>query len=155
MSTELARNFGTLTDYWKDANSWAKFTSYLEKMDEGTDSDGRPMSLARYALFLELYVALDQAERVEARPESELKDMVLSIRDHQEDFFGIERCLRCIDKGMRSQVLTNLKKVSQDEIAAGTWIYQPVYPRVLDKINELTGHYHSEVKLKEKQQAEK
>jgi hypothetical protein len=49
-------------------------------MDEGRDSDDRPMSLARYATFLELYVALDQAERVQARPLPELRLMVLAIK---------------------------------------------------------------------------
>ena len=65
-------------------------------------------------------------------------------RDHEEDFFGIERCLRCIDKGMRGQVLSNLRRVRDDGVPAGTWVYQPVYPRVLDKLNELLGHFQND-----------
>ena len=65
-------------------------------------------------------------------------------RDHEEDFFGIERCLRCIDKGMRGQVLSNLRRVNKDGVPAGTWVYQPVYPRVLDKLNELLGHFQND-----------
>ena len=65
-------------------------------------------------------------------------------RDHEEDFFGMERCLRCIDKGMRGQVLSNLRRVNKDGVPAGSWVYQPVYPRVLDKLNELLGHFQND-----------
>ena len=65
-------------------------------------------------------------------------------RDHEEDFFGIERCLRCIDKGMRNQVLSNLRRVNKEGVQAGAWVYQPAYPRVLDKLNELLGHFQND-----------
>ena len=103
---------------------------------------GHPMKLGRYGRFLQLYVLLDQAERVEGRPEPQLKDLVLRIKDDPEDFFGTERCLRCIDKGMRRQVLDNVKKVRKGEVTAGTWVYHPVYARVLDKLNEMLGSYN-------------
>ena len=45
---------------------------------------------------------------------------------------------------MRGQVLTNLKRVNQDGVPAGTWVYQPAYPRVLDKLNELLGHFQND-----------
>ncbi len=80
MSTDLAVNFGTISDTWKDPGRWESYTTHLATMDEGADSDGRAMSLARYATFLELYVELDHAERVLARPAAELRDMVLAIR---------------------------------------------------------------------------
>ncbi len=79
---------------------------------------------------------------------------MLPFRTHEEDFFGIERCLRCIDKGMRGQVLSNLRRVTKENVPAGTWVYQPVYPRVLDKLNEMLGHYQSQnvKKITEQQQ---
>ena len=45
---------------------------------------------------------------------------------------------------MRGQVLSNLRRVRDDGVPAGTWVYQPVYPRVLDKLNELLGHFQND-----------
>ena len=67
----------------------------------------------------------------------------ISFRDHEEDFFGIERCLRCIDRGMRAQVMENIRRVKAREVKPGTWVYQPVYPRVVDRLNELLGAYNA------------
>ncbi len=69
---------------------------------------------------------------------------VLEIKNHQEDFFGTERCLRCIDAGVRKQVLENLKKVRKNEAKPGTWVYSPAYPKVLDKLNYTLGSYHNQ-----------
>ena len=45
---------------------------------------------------------------------------------------------------MRGQVLSNLRRVRDDGVPAGTWVYQPAYPRVLDKLNELLGHFQND-----------
>lgn len=111
-------------------------------MNEGEDSEGRAMTLGRYARFLELYVRLDQAERVENKTQDELRSLVLAIKEDEEDFFGVERHLRCIDGGMRKQVLENVRRVRKGEKCGGTWVYQPAYPRVLDKLNEMLGTYN-------------
>ncbi len=47
---------------------------------------------------------LDEAERVGSVDANDLLKLVAAIRDDPEDFFGKERCLRCIDKPMRDQV---------------------------------------------------
>jgi hypothetical protein len=44
---------------------------------------------------------------------------------------------------MRGQVLANLRRVRKEGVPAGTWVYQPVYPRVLDKLNEMLGHFQN------------
>ena len=80
MSTDLAKNFGTISETWRDAASWQSFTAHLELTGEGLDSQNKQMSFRRYATFLELYVELDQAERVQKLPEPELKELVLGIR---------------------------------------------------------------------------
>ena len=81
MSTDLAANFGTISDTWRDAASWQSFTAHLaQTAGEGLDSENRQMSFLRYAIFLELYVELDQAERVRKLPEPELKALVIGIR---------------------------------------------------------------------------
>ena len=73
-STAEPLKLGSLTEVWKQRSEWVKFVAFLDAAEgEGEDSDGRKMSLGRYARFLELYVRLDQAERVEAKPEDEVK----------------------------------------------------------------------------------
>ena len=144
--TKSPLKFGSITETWKNRAEWVKFASFLANMSEGEDSEGVPMTLDRYAKFLELYVRLDQAERIEGRSEETLKKLVHAIREHEEDFFGTERCLRCIDAGMRRQIIENQRRVKKGEVKAGTWVYQPAYPRVLDKLNELLGSYNEKQK---------
>lgn len=65
--TDSAGNFiafGSITETWKDRHEWSKFRAFLATMNEGTDSDGRKMTLDRYATFLELYVRLDQVKHL-------------------------------------------------------------------------------------------
>merc|ERR1719270_936306 len=116
---------------------------------EGHDSEGVPIKLSRYALFLKLYVDLYQKEKHlqghgkdSKSSNEELKTMVFDVKQHPEDFFGLERSLSCIDAGVRKEVLTNLKKVKKNEEPAGSWVYQSVYSRVLDKLNHMLGGYH-------------
>ena len=75
----------------------------------------------------------------------------MHMRQHQEDFFGPERCLKCIDKAMRKEVLDNIKRVKQGEgkVKGGKWVYQPVYSPVLDKLNNMLGSYHEAHTLRE------
>ena len=86
-----------------------------------------------------LYSFLEENEETTA---DELKAFVLYIREHEEDFFGPERCLRCIDKAMRTEVLRNIKQVKEGKAKGGRLVYQPAYSPVLDKLNELLGSYH-------------
>ena len=51
---------GSISEVWREKDRWDNFVQYLAPMSEGDDSDGNPMSLSRYARFLELYVKLDQ-----------------------------------------------------------------------------------------------
>ena len=74
--------------------------------------------------------------------DEELKEFVLHIKQHDEDFFGAERCLRCIDKAARTEILKNIKQVREGKMKGGKLVYQPVYSPVLDKLNELLGSYH-------------
>ena len=57
---EARLKLGSISEIWREKDRWDEFVKYLEPQSEGDDSEGRPMSLARYARFLELYVKLDQ-----------------------------------------------------------------------------------------------
>jgi len=150
---EARLKLGSISEVWREKDRWDKFVEYLVPLSEGDDSDGKPMSLSRYARFLELYVKLDQLEEKEGTSEEELKAFVKHIKEHEEDFFGTERCLRCIDKAMRTQVLKNVKLVKDGKMKGGKLVYQPIYSSVLDKLNELLGSYHQTHTLKQSQTA--
>ena len=54
---------GSIGEIWKSREEWLKYCQYLDKMTpEGFDSDGLPVKLSRYAVFLKLYVELYQRE---------------------------------------------------------------------------------------------
>ena len=57
---EARLKLGSISEIWREKDRWDDFVKYLDPQSEGDDSEGRPMSLARYARFLELYVKLDQ-----------------------------------------------------------------------------------------------
>jgi len=140
---------GSISEVWREKDRWDKFVQYLTPMSEGDDSDGNPMSLSRYARFLELYVKLDQLEEKEGTTKEELKAFVMHIKEHEEDFLGDERCLKCIDRAMRKEVLKNIKQVEKGEMKGGKLVFQTIYSKVLDKLNELLGSYHQTHTLKQ------
>ena len=57
---EARLRLGFISEVWREKSRWDSFVEYLDTMSEGEDSNGKPMSLSRYARFLELYVKLDQ-----------------------------------------------------------------------------------------------
>ena len=79
----------------------------------------------------------------------EVNAFIMHIRQHKEDFLGPERCLRCIDKAMRKEVLGNIRQVKEGKMKGGKWVYQPIYSPVLDKLNDLLGSYHQAHTLKQ------
>ena len=58
-TTELPPTFegiGILSEIWRSGSEWAKFKSYLTSVLEGEVTDGEPLSMVRYAIFLEMYM---------------------------------------------------------------------------------------------------
>ncbi|TRY69001.1 hypothetical protein TCAL_04098 [Tigriopus californicus] len=142
-SIDSKLSLGTISETWKNRAEWMKFKAYLDGLDEGQDSMDRPMSLGRYGLFLELLVELDQADRVHQRSNEDMRSLVMRIRYHPEDFFGMERCLSGIEMGMRHKVLANCKEVEQSgTLRGGMWVFEPVYQRVLDELDMFLGNYN-------------
>ena len=81
-------------------------------------------------------------EKQDPNDVQELKKLVLDIKNHEEDFFGTERCLYCLDAGQRKTILENVKKVKKKQAKPGSWVYEPAYSPVLDKLNHFLGSYH-------------
>jgi len=133
---------GSIEEVWQDRARWAEFRIYLANINENNDSDDRPILADRYAVFLELYADLDAAERRNAATPEKLV-LFNKIHQHDEMFFGRERCLKCIDAGKRSQVLKDIKSVKNKEKEPGTIILANVYSRVIDKLGELLGNYQN------------
>jgi len=136
---------GGLSEVWSAPSKWNQFKYYLTSLDsEGEDSEGRLLGLARYVTFLELYVRLDREWR-EGEDQGRLRDIVKSIASHQEGFLDRERCLRCVDMGIRGKVLESVRKVEEREVEAGPHVFLPMYPRVVDKLSELLGIYQNKL----------
>ena len=146
---------GSITEIWKSGPEWAKYSAYLDTMEpEAIDSEGEPMKLSRYAHFLRLYVDLYHQEKLliekrDPKAKEILKKSVLDIKSDPEDFFGVERCLKCINVGIRKQVLENVRKVKKNEVQGGAWVYEPAYSPVLDKLNYLLGPYNEYRQIQE------
>ena len=131
-----------LGDVWSNSEKWEGFKVWLRGQSEGEDSEGKPLSLERLAIFLELYVGLDQQFR--SQPDSEhCLNMVLEIANHQEDFFGRERCLKCLDTAMRKTVLLNVKNVKEGKESPSPAVFAIVYQRVVDRLLQLLGSYQN------------
>ena len=121
---------------------WAQFKDYLATLNEGEDSEGNPLSMVRYATFLELYARLDLEYNSGAHTDR-LLQMVDEIAEHDEQFLGRERCLRCVDSGMRREVLNNIKMTKAGSEKAGPTVFILIYPRVVEKLEEMLGNYQN------------
>ena len=134
---------GNLGEIWRNTDKWEDFKSWLRLQSEGvTDSDGQPLSLERFAIFLEFYVSLDQQFR--SQPDSEhCHNLVVEIATHKEEFFGRERCLDCLDSVMRKSTLERIKNVRERKEKPSPVIFAIVYQRVVDKLSELLGSYQN------------
>ena len=88
-SKEDDLKLGSITEVWTSREQWLKYCQYLDNMAaEAYDSEGVPIKLSRYALFLKLYVDLFQKEKYlkEQRKDTktsneELKVSVTSVEE--------------------------------------------------------------------------
>ena len=127
-------NLGSL---WKNPEKWSLFKSWLRDQSEGEDSDGVPLSLERYAVFIELFVALGNAG------DDGGHEAFMDIVNHNEKFLGNERCLKCVDAGVRKSVMSDIKKVKQGTMKASPQVFAPIYQKVVDRLIELLGTYQN------------
>ena len=83
---EARLKLGSISEVWREKDRWDKFVEYLVPLSEGDDSDGKPMSLSRYARFLELYVKLDQLGKYSSGTYITKKSIRNSKNDLKEKF---------------------------------------------------------------------
>ena len=83
---EARLKLGSISEVWREKDRWDKFVEYLVPLSEGDDSDGKPMSLSRYARFLELYVKLDQLGKYPSGTYITKKSIRNSKNDLKEKF---------------------------------------------------------------------
>ena len=114
---------------------WGKFKGYLKTLIEGKDSEGNTLSMVRYARLDMEYNSGTHSDR--------LLQMVDEIAEHDEEFLGRERCLKCIDSGMRREVLNNIKMAKACTLNAGPTVFILLYPRVVEKLEEMLGNYQN------------
>ncbi|XP_023334957.1 uncharacterized protein LOC111706339 isoform X2 [Eurytemora carolleeae] len=136
------KGLGSVDEAWQNREKWAEFRLYLAAIEEGRDSEDRPILADRYAIFVELYADLDAAERND-EPVSSRLNLFKQITQHDEQFFGRERCLKCLDSGKRGEVLKGIKGVNSGGAPPSTQVFIHVYPRVVDRLSELLGNYQN------------
>ena len=50
---------GSITEVWQSRDQWLKYCQYLDSMTpEGYDSEGIPIKLSRYAIFLKVSILI-------------------------------------------------------------------------------------------------
>ena len=140
----------TIKSLIKNKQKWKEFKSWVrnECESEGSDSDGE-LFFDRYLIFLEVY--LDFESRHKSEPSSEAtRQSFLSIANHEEKFFGVERYLKVIDSEMRSEIVNSIKKVKSGSLQPSPEMFSRLYPKVWDKSSELLGHYQNHIIEKHK-----
>ena len=127
---------------WSLPQQWDKYKQYLATIREGEDSEGQPLTMVRYAMFLEMYARLDMEYRRGAGKDK-LMQMMKEIADHREGFIDMVRCLKCVDSGMRKEVLERIKNVKHGNDKPGPKVITLLYPRVVDRLGEMLGSYQN------------
>ena len=102
------------------------------------------MSLERYAIFLELYTALDYNFRTDSKSDIVMLSF-MKIVNHEERFFGNYRCLKCLDAGDRKLILKSVKQVKDGLLEPTPAIFGIVYQKVFDKLTNLLGGFQNKV----------
>merc|ERR1711893_24283 len=112
----------------------------------GEDSMGRELSMKRYSSWFECFTRI-------AQEESDTKKFELILE--MEEYLDREKGLKCLDSGMRKEVVRNIKAVKEGRRQPGTDVLVVMYERVLERLRELLGNYQnlnlSEIKLGEKE----
>jgi len=150
----ILEGMGSLSEVWTMPRQWDKFKQYLATLKEDEDSDGKPLTMERYAIFLELYAMLDK-EYNEGADKERLANIVDEIAEHEEEFFGRERFLRCLDSATRKEILNNVKQVKAGEEKPGPLVFILLYPKIVDKLGELLGSYQNMVLEEERKNKKK
>ena len=141
---------GGLSEVWTLPAKWDQYKLYLAGLEaEGEDSNGQPLDLQRYATFLELFVELYREWR-EGAGQDRLRGLVRGVVEHQEGFLDRERCLSCVDQGLRRDVMEAVRRVEGEEEDPGPAVFLPIYPRIVDKLSELLGVYQNKLLFPEK-----
>ena len=82
---------------------------------------------------MECFAKLDTEEIVERR----------MLVEDMKTFFDREQFLRCVDHGMRREVLDRKKSVSSGQQEPGHWVFNVIYPRVVDMLAQQLGNYQN------------
>ena len=127
---------------WSLPQQWDNYKQFLTTIRDGEDSEGQPLTMVRYAVFLEMYARLDMEYRREAGKDK-LMQMMKEIANNREGFLDRERCLKCVDSGMRKEVLERIKNVKNGNDEPGPKVFTLMYPKVVDRLGEILGNYHN------------
>ena len=115
---------------------------------EASDSDGE-LFFDRYITFIELYQVFERNFRTSAVSES-TKQSFLTLVNHEEKFFSVDRYLRVLDAESRSDIVQHIKNVKSGSQQPSLDVFSRLYSRVWDKSSELLGSYQNYIINKHK-----
>ena len=107
---------------------------YLRSLSEGEDSEGRALTMDRYSSWLECFKKLAEEES-----DDNMRELIFKM----EEYLDRERGLKCVDSGMRKEVIRNLKAVKEGRIEPSRAVFDVIYENVLEKLRELLGNYQN------------
>ena len=82
----MLEGLGSLSEVWSMPEQWMTFKQYLATLNEGEDSEGKPLSMVRYATFLEMYARLDMEYNSGAHTKELVNSLIFS-------YFRFAACL--------------------------------------------------------------
>ena len=138
-------SLGSLNEVYSDIEKWEEFTEYLSNLSEGEDSMGRELNMKRYSSWLEGFTKIAQEES-----DAKKFDLILEMEEYLDREIG----LKCLDSGLRKEVVRNINAVKEGSMQPGTDVFGVMYERVLERLRELLGNYQS-LKLTENKVGEK
>ena len=106
---------------------------------------GRELSMKRYSSWLECFTKIAQEES-----NAKKFDLILEMEEYLDREIG----LKCLDSGLRKEVVRNIKAVKEGSMQPGTDVFVVMYERVLERLRELLGNYQN-LKLTENKVGEK
>lgn len=120
--------------------TWHDFKLWLREQSEGSDSEGKEMTLERYAIFFELHLEFYNCFDNPSSSETPLY-LYNRIMSHSENFFGKYRFLSRLNKEQRQQILTDYKNIQSGKLKPSKFMFSSVPSIIHEHLDELLREY--------------
>ena len=135
--SEVIKDLGSLCEVYENKDLWETFKEYLQGLTEGENSDGNKLTMERYCTWMELYIQLGRETN---------RQKTIDILDDMEQYIDRENCLKCVDSGLRRDIMANMRAVKEGRMEPDTEVCVIMFQRVLERLQELFGNFQNEMK---------